>query len=265
MNESIHEETQELLPDYVLGALDDEALSRVAWHLDGCPICRPAWEELLETVSLLAPVAHPRPAARQALLVRVAAREVAPPAAGESPAAATWPAPPERATTTTAERRRDRPQRRQIGPARLALAAVLVATILSLAAWNVVLQRQLGERDTIAALLSNPAAAHPLTDSELSTGAAGFLYADPQGNVALMMAYRLPALPPDQQYQIWLFTEDGERESGGLFAVDAEGNGQVLIRAPAPFAKYWAVGVSAEPAEGSPAPTSPLAIGGWIQ
>lgn len=256
----------ELLPDYVLGALSDDEQRRVAQHLDECARCRAELEHLLETASLLAPVVRPSPRAKSALLARVRAQEASAPvvlrSVEEPPEAAVPPAPlavPE--TGRHASGRRFWPAR----AARLALAVVLLAAVVSLGLWNLALQRQLERRDPVAALLADPAAAHPLTDSQLGTGAVGIIYTDPASEVALLRAYGLPPLPADQRYAIWLFTESGERIGAGSFAVGADGNAQVLVRAPAPFAQYWAVGVSAEPAGGSPDPTSPLAIGGWIR
>ncbi|CAA9587025.1 MAG: hypothetical protein AVDCRST_MAG88-4109 [uncultured Thermomicrobiales bacterium] len=72
-------------------------------------------------------------------------------------------------------------------------------------------------------------------------------------------------MPPDRRYQVWLFTEDGVRESGDSFAPDAWGNAQVLLHAPAPFARCLAAGVSAEPLGNGESPSAPLAIDGWIR
>ncbi|MGH2557820.1 MAG: anti-sigma factor [Thermomicrobiales bacterium] len=85
------------------------------------------------------------------------------------------------------------------------------------------------------------------------------------GSAAFLLAHGLPALPSDQRYQIWLFTESGEQISAGSIAGGADGFVQGLIRAPESFAAYWAIGLSAEPYAGNAAPTAPLALGGWLR
>ena len=121
------------------------------------------------------------------------------------------------------------------------------------------------EDSAVAHLLYSQTAAHALTDSDLTPRPVGYIYTDPTSPIALMLAYRMPQLPPGQRYQLWLIAPDGSRDSGGLFTVDANGNGQMVIHAPAPFGKYRAIGVSAEPWDGSPTPTSPRVVGGSIQ
>jgi len=132
---------------------------------------------------------------------------------------------------------------------------------------GVLLQPRLANGDdgaTIAALIEDSLAPRPLTDSQLPNPATGVVYAAPERREALLIALGLPGLADGRRYQVWLFTATGERLGGGLFDVDANGTGQILIAAPDAFAAYRAVGVSAEPAAGSAAPTSPLVLGGWI-
>lgn len=258
MNDTRHDDLRELLPDYAVGALDEAQAALVMRHLDACPACRRSLADLLELVGLLAPVQHPSPPVRAALLARVAARGAA--ASVVAPEVSTPSAVVPTALPVRRPARLDR-WRRLVARGALAAAAVL---LLALGGWNLALQRQLDQRATEARLLDNPAAAHPLTDSELP-GAQGVLYAAPDGDFALLLASGLPPLPPDQRYQLWLFAEDGARESGGVFAVTADGTARVTIQPPAGFARYVAVAVSPEPVAGSPAPTGRLVLGGWIR
>jgi len=146
----------------------------------------------------------------------------------------------------------------------MALVAAAVALLL-LGGWNVWLQRELDDRQNLVALIAEPANAHPLTDSDITSDASAVFYVDPERDEALLMARNVPELKDDQRYQVWLFTESGERIDGGLFEPDADGNVSAVVESAEPFSNYWAVGVSVEPQDGSDAPTSPLFLGGWIQ
>lgn len=286
MDGRVHDDIAELLPGYALGALDADEARRVGAHLDDCPSCRLELEDLVEAANVLAfaaPPARPSPAAKRALFARLAedgAREA-------SPAAAPAPDPPTPQGRLASPDGRGgalpqagAPRRSRLWPrlfggggrGGFAFGVLALLLVLALGGWNLALQRRLNEQQKIVRLLENPAAAHTLSaatapgdDYGGGSRTAGFVYADPGGDVALMLAYWMPALQPGQRYQIWLITPDNQRESGGLFTVDANGNAQVLIHAPAPFAKYRAVGVTAEPWDGSPGPTSPPVMRGNLQ
>lgn len=261
-----HEIVADMLADYALGTLDDEQLGRVAAHLNGCNRCQTELDQMLEMLGLLAIVAPPSPAVRQSILAR--AQALPTPArnfARESaPRAIAGPTRP-RATTRPISGPRDWSQMWQGRPARLALAAVLVAALVSLSVWNVLLQRAADDADEVAVLIANASAAYPLTDSSVVPPASGVLFVDAGSEVGALVAHDLPPLSPDQRYQIWLFTAGGDRVSGGLIDIDREGRARSLVRAPAALDFYAAVGISAEPRTGSLAPTSPLALGGWLR
>jgi anti-sigma-K factor RskA len=89
------------------------------------------------------------------------------------------------------------------------------------------------------------------------------LYFRPESQVAALHVYGLPLLEEGKVYQLWLIW-DGQRESGGLFEVNEEGEGTLLIQAQRALGEYQAVGVTVEPTGGSPGPTSPRVIGGKL-
>jgi anti-sigma-K factor RskA len=271
-----HEEVAEALPEYALGLLPADQAALVERHLRECPACRRELAELAETVGLLAyatPPARPGPEVKASLLARLPARYGAD-EAGRPADAASSPLLPARPASLAAGAFR----RRLV--AALAAAAVLAALL----GWNVALQRQLGEarrqnaallaqaaqaaeERQIAHLLTSPGYAHALTESELTPRPVGYIYTDPASDVGLVLAYRMPPLAPDQRYQLWLILPDGARENGGLFGVDPAGNGQMVVRAPRPLGSYRAVGITAEPRDGSPTggPTGPRVVGGALQ
>ena len=102
-----------------------------------------------------------------------------------------------------------------------------------------------------------------LVGSETAPEARGWIYVDPGTADALLVAYKLPPLGPDRAYQLWL-VRDGGRDDGGVFQVDTRGFGILRIQAPMPFASYQRVGITEEPASGSPGPTSARVIGGKL-
>lgn len=252
----LHPEIVERLPDYALGALPEPELDLVARHLEGCAECRAELRRVLAVGAALADVPPPSAASRDALLARATGRVVAPVPTRVDP-------PLGRAPRSIGDRPAERPRPGSRAPLWVALAAAL-ALAVGLGAWNVRLQRGDADGDVVAAVVAGAAVAHPLTDSELVPPASGVLFADPESERALLVARDLPPLPSDRRYQVWLFTDAGERIGAGPIEVEADGRTTAPIEAPAPFAGYVAVALSAEPRAGSPAPTSPLALGGWL-
>jgi anti-sigma-K factor RskA len=100
-----------------------------------------------------------------------------------------------------------------------------------------------------------------LTGADAAPNARGFIYLDPSAESALLVAYRLPPLAPDRAYQLWLVS-DGQRISGGVFKVDADGYGWLKVRAPQTMAAYQRAGITVEPSGGSPGPTGARVLGG---
>ena len=57
---------------------------------------------------------------------------------------------------------------------------------------------------------------------------------------------------------------DGQRASGGVFAVNDEGYGVLEVSSPDPLASYSAFGVTIEPEGGSPGPTGDKVLDGGL-
>jgi anti-sigma-K factor RskA len=82
---------------------------------------------------------------------------------------------------------------------------------------------------------------------------------DPDVSVAMLYAKAFPPLAPDQVYQLWL-TANGQRASGGLFTVDQGGTGVLIFPITEPLDSLDSMGITPEPAGGSPGPTSPPVV-----
>ncbi|MBI4203133.1 MAG: anti-sigma factor [Chloroflexi bacterium] len=65
-------------------------------------------------------------------------------------------------------------------------------------------------------------------------------------------------------YQLWLI-KDGQRVSGGTFYVDETGWAVFYVRFPQPLTQFNSIGVTMEPLEGSPGPTSSAVLSARIQ
>lgn len=257
----------DLSEGYALGALDAAEMVEVEQHGQGCADCRERLDREVELAALLAlaaPVHDPPPSLRRSLIVAARGKLTA-----ESPR---------------------RAFRRQRFPASIGVAwgAASVATLAAVVSigWALNVQGQLPVRAAgrVAAIpaapVTNPddygmggagvgfalerAEVKRLVGSDAAPDARGWMYVDPADQNALLVAYRLPPLPPGRAYQLWLVGRDQQRFSGGLFKVDAEGYGWLKVRAPEAFGQVARVGVTIEPVTGSDGPTGARVLGGQL-
>jgi anti-sigma-K factor RskA len=236
-----HESIEGLIPAYALGATDADESEAVERHLPSCDACR-AWlaeyrglgEDLLYT----APVVT----APSGLTERMRRRLESPRRRGTLEP---WWA------------------RLRVQPLALLLGAAVLLLVVTNFYWfgrfNRLQQQTTAQVAALADLSS--AAAIPLRADPSGGRAQGVVYELTGGQIALLCVYDMSALPPDKTYQLWLI-KNGNRESGGLFQVTQDGFGLLVIRPERPLTEYSAVGITAEPAGGSAAPTSPRVLGG---
>ncbi len=86
---------------------------------------------------------------------------------------------------------------------------------------------------------------------------------DPSANRWYLFTVGLPPLPADRIYQFW-FIKDGTPVPVNTFAVNDEGRGLLYGEIPTDIGDYQLAGITAEPAGGSPAPTTPVRILGSL-
>jgi anti-sigma-K factor RskA len=235
-----HESIEGLIPAYALGATDPDESQAVEAHVPGCAACRAL---LAEYRGLGDDLLYAVP---------------------------TMAAP---AGMTEHMRHRLAPTRQQAAPepwwARLRIRSILPAlgaTVLLLVITNLywvgrvnrLEQQAAGQTASLDGFAGAPAI--PLRADASGSWSQGVVYAPTDGQLALLCVYGMPALPPDKTYQLWL-TKDGKRDSGGLFRVTQDGFGLLVVRPERPLSEYSAVGVTVEPAGGSPGPTSPRVLG----
>jgi anti-sigma-K factor RskA len=115
------------------------------------------------------------------------------------------------------------------------------------------MRNQLENGRLVLAMLSYPETnTIPIT----GTNIAGTILVDVERNAAVILAWDMPKLDPTQTYQIWLITPDGKRTSGGVFNADTVSPfTSSPVSVPDSLAQYSGLGVTIEPAGGSPQPT----------
>jgi anti-sigma-K factor RskA len=256
---SICEELQDLYPAYALDGVNDDDRARIERHLPQCANCTGV-------------VASYRPVADA---LAFAAPSVDPPADLKSRVlAATMPQLP----------------RTQLVPSWLTplsigvsnlfraptISAVALLLVIGVALWNASLQNQVAQQAELSRQMSIEIALQRdmlntmayadgqpmrLQGTEVASRAVGRLYAPADDTTLALIVNDLPPLPLGKVYQFWLIDLSGNRTSGGTFTVDDRGRGWLLVHAPKPLSNYQGVGITMEPAGGSPQPTGEKMMG----
>jgi anti-sigma-K factor RskA len=254
------EEVLDLIPSYALGALEPRESRRVEQHIAECPECEVALQEALEvSTNLSKAFAAVQPSAhvRTALMNEVRGRA-------------------EKSNRSWAFLGRFRWQgglTAGLGVATMALLVLSIVQVVRIDSMNndvAALQTRLSISDENMDTLNEAVAqqrslaytlAIPGTHVSMGEGSGGrgVLMSVADGSWGLLVSIGLRELPPDRAYQVWL-TGNANRESAGMFSVDDTGWGQVTLKPHSTLNAFNSVGVTVEPAEGSPAPTGPMVL-----
>ena len=90
----------------------------------------------------------------------------------------------------------------------------------------------------------------------------GTLVYDPHGQIAVLNVWGLETLQDGQDYQVWLIEPDQTRINGGVFQPsDQSAYVSFVIESPTTLESFIGLGVTIEPAGGSPGPTGPRIFG----
>ena len=225
---------RDLLPGHALGCLDPEDERAVSAHLPGCAAFREELESFVQVADRLSttvPAAQPSAGLEHRILRGV---ELRVPRVSRFPRRDAW------------------------RPALASMAAVFVAALVAgnLLQWTGVVQRgsQAGDTRLMTVMLAGTGDAR---------GAYGTIVLDTTDREGVLAVTGLPRLDGAHQYQLWLI-RGAERRSGGVFSVDAEGYGSLLLKVPSDFRDFRAFGISVEPAGGSTAPTGAKVMAGAL-
>ena len=277
-------EAEELFGPYLLGALEPEERQRLDSHLETCPACSLKLQGDREPVARLAfavPQLEVPRRIKEGLLSRVQADARA---QTPNPLVPAWSAL-RRALSGTF----------LLHPVR-AMATILVLGLVLGGVWfNSRLHRVSEETERISAVMEQAAerddqvmdmvkaqryftyeairrsatpgtSVNMLWGTEPATRARGMMLCcavTEEGDTALLAVLNLPPLPPNKAYQVWLIKGD-QRFGAGLFTVDSTGFGQTVIIPVDPFTEFDAIGITVEPAEGSPGPTGDSVLKGYL-
>jgi anti-sigma-K factor RskA len=242
MADTKHEEILALIPAYALDSLDAQDAALVGGHLPGCEVCQAelaAYTAVVDVLPLAAPDSQPSPALKGRLMAQIKTAPVAAKAAAPE-AGPGW-----------VQRISEAFQGLFAGPRWRPVAALIV---LALALGNIIQWQQAHAPDASSWRRVR------LAGTEVAPEASGIIYISADGRNGTVIVDRLPQLGPDQQYQLWLI-QDGQRTSGAVFSVDADGYRGLQIESPIPLQEYGAFGITIEPAGGSPSPTGQRVLG----
>ncbi len=226
------EQIIELLPAYVLDALDEEEKQMVAEYLAACQLCQAelrTYQATFEQLALTVPEATPSPALKDRLMARI------------------------QPTLPTTQPIQTRASWRQslasflprLGPVWGIVSLVLIVFLI---VSNLLLWQQFSQRAEPVMQVVN------LVGTEQAPNAHGVIVITDDGQRGRLVVEGLPPLGPQQQYQLWLVKDD-QRDSGVVFPVTEDGFWSGTIESPEPLTNYPHFDVSVEPEGGSTSPT----------
>jgi anti-sigma-K factor RskA len=251
MSEDAH--VIDLIPAFALNCLDETEASVVAQHLETCSACQAellAYQDVAGQLTMAAPDADPPVALKQRLLTNLHREEER--TAIRSKTAVSPPHPSSWQQFLTYLNRFFSQPAWQV-------AALLL--IVALGIGNLVLWQRANQPD------AQPTPAlqvYNLEGTDNAPGASGLIVMSVNGRNGTLIVENLPALSQAQQYQLWLIDDDGQRTSGSVFSVSADGYSVLDIESARSLFDYPAFGITVEPAGGSPAPTGQRVLGSGL-
>ncbi len=236
------EDLHTLVGLYVVDALDGDERQRFEEHLAGCAACSAEVAEFRATAGRLSNLMaeNPPPGLRSAILERVSGtRQVSPLDEGAA------------AGTDELAARRSRSRLRVVAPA-LAVAASVIALVLGIG-W--LRSHQAFDRQQAVAQVLSAADATSVSLTGGGDGELRVVYSE-ELDRTVVVADGMADLPSDRTYALWFIGPDGPEEAA-LFRTDDGRATRMLDRTPEGFD---ALGVTEEPAGGSPVPTEPILL-----
>lgn len=226
---------------YAIDALDDAERAQFEQHLALCSECRAEVAGLQEAGAELAATTPTAPSAalRARVLADVARVRPLPPVV----------APPSGVTDLAARRSRRRRPLLLAAAAAAVVAAVGVGAVVQPWADEPTVQQALPD-PTEAVLAASDAETHATDLPEVEGSATATVVRSRELGQAVIMTQNMPVLPRSEVYQVWLRVDGTMNPAGLMTAADST----VLLEGDATDAE--AIGVTVEPAGGSPRPTT---------
>lgn len=216
------------LPVFALGSLSEAERAEVAAHLRTCAECRRDLAAYEATVAQLAAATPSQvaPGTVKTRLMKQVRRTKSDP----------WWASSQR---------------------QLAFAVVGVMIIAGLTVSNILLWDALQKQPTQTQVAS--AVTISLENTGILDEGEGLLIVSADGQNATLIVENMPALSPEQQYQLWLILGD-QPASAGVFSVSSSGYYALAVSSEIPLDSYTAFGLSIEPYGGSQSPTGDIVL-----
>lgn len=120
---------------------------------------------------------------------------------------------------------------------------------------NQELQTQLQNSDLQLAVLARPSQTFTLAGTESAPNATGTVFVSNRQSVLVLSG--LDLLPDDSTYELWLIPAEGSPRKAGLIALTQSDTNSLSITLPDDASNYAFMGISVEPAGGSPDPNAP--------
>ncbi len=233
-----HDEIENSLAAFLLGASDAEEAAVVRAHLEGCPICQALAKRLQRAIGsvplAVEPVAPPARLRERILAAAAASRQ-------------SIRSIPQRAPVL----RLRRPAGwRWATSLRATIAAAAVVAFALGAGFGLGIGRSISPAPESAAAVAQ----HTLTGSGAMAGAQGRVFELRQEGLTLVQFSGLPQPDQGKVYELWLIPKDGQPSPAGVFAPDSQGSHVVVLARNLAGLKALAVTVEKAP-DGAKAPT----------
>jgi anti-sigma-K factor RskA len=248
-----HDEASELLGAYALDAVDGEELEQLEAHVATCPRCRAELDTLREVAGAIGHSVEPLPEGLWSSIVSRLPERPADPESPPMPRLSTQPPEP------SASSQPHRPTRRRAALAVVAVAAavVVVGLVVGLVRADNRANNLQAQSSAVRNALATPGHETVTLNSPSGTALARFVIV-PDGRGYLLSSH-LPALTGERTYQLWGIFGNRPISLGLLGSSPRQATFTMASSAPAS-----ALSITAEPAGGAVAPSTPIVATGTV-
>jgi anti-sigma-K factor RskA len=248
---------------YAVDALPDDEREIFEHHLIVCDACAQEVAELQATAARLGAASFeaPPPGLRSRVMAEIDSTRQERPhgtsdAVGDEPADEPDYEPGDELGARRADAARsNRARSGWLTNVSVAAAAVLVVAVAGLSVTIANLNDRIAQVETASSQVTDVLAAADATmvSVEGPSGGVGRVVASPTRGEAVFLADQMEGAPEEHTYELWLIDEEGASPAG-LFQPDDRGRATRVMTGD--IANAVAIGVTVEPAGGSPVPTS---------